>query len=132
MLCARSEVSDSMDCSPLSSSVHDISQGGTLKWVALSYSRGSSRPRDRTCVTWHLLHPLPLLEVVSRNFPGGPVVKNPLSSAGGKGLISVGELRSHMPCGQKNQSIKQKQYYNTLNKDCKNGPHEKKILKKML
>ena len=42
----------------------------------------------------------------------------------------VGELRSHTPCGQKNQSIKQKQYYNTLNKDCKNGPHEKKILKK--
>ena len=35
----------------------------------------------------------------------------------------VGELRSHMPRGQKNQNIKQKQYYNKFNKDFKNGPH---------
>ena len=34
--------------------------------------------------------PFPLLEVVSRDFPGGPVVKNPPSSAGGKGLVSGG------------------------------------------
>ena len=38
----------------------------------------------------------------------------------------VGELGSHMPRGQKNQNIKQKQCCNTFNKDFKNGPHPKK------
>ena len=42
----------------------------------------------------------------------------------------VGELRSPMPRGQKNQNIKQKQYCNKFNKDFKNGPHQKKIYKK--
>ena len=37
----------------------------------------------------------------------------------------VGELRSHMPCGQKIQNIKQKQYCNKFSKDFKNGPHKK-------
>ena len=35
-----------------------------------------------------------------------------------------------MPCSQKNQSIKQKQYWNKFNKDFKNGSHQKNILKK--
>ena len=35
-----------------------------------------------------------------------------------------------MPCRQKNQNIKQKQYCNKFNKDLKNGPHQKKNLKK--
>ena len=34
----------------------------------------------------------------------------------------VGELGSHMPRGQTNQSIKLKQYCNKFNKDFKNGP----------
>ena len=38
----------------------------------------------------------------------------------------VGELRSHMPRGQKTKTIKQKQYSNKFNKDFKNGPHPKK------
>ena len=33
-----------VDCSPLGSSVHGILQARTLKWVAISFSRGSSRP----------------------------------------------------------------------------------------
>ena len=37
-------------CSPPASSVHGISQARLLEWVAFSYSRGSSRPRDRTLV----------------------------------------------------------------------------------
>ena len=37
-----------MDCSRTGSFVHGISQARILKWVAKSYSRGSSRPRDRT------------------------------------------------------------------------------------
>ena len=45
----------------------------------------------------------------------------------------IGELRSHMPCGQKNQNIKQKQYCNKFNKDLKKKKRsisKKKILKK--
>ena len=33
------------------SSVHGISQAGILKWVAISFSRGSSQPRDQTQVS---------------------------------------------------------------------------------
>ena len=42
---------DPMDCSPPGSSVHGILQARTLEWVAMPSSRGSSRPRDRTCVS---------------------------------------------------------------------------------
>ena len=35
-----------MDCSPPGSSVHEILQARLLEWVAISYSRGSSQPRD--------------------------------------------------------------------------------------
>ena len=41
---------DLMDCSPPGSSVHGISQAKILEWVAISISRGSSWPRDRTHV----------------------------------------------------------------------------------
>ena len=48
------------DCSPLGSSVHGISQARILKWVAISFSRGSSWPRDQTHVSciarWILYH----------------------------------------------------------------------------
>ena len=40
-----------MDCSPPSSSVHGISQTRILEWVAISSSRGSSRPRDQTHIS---------------------------------------------------------------------------------
>ena len=33
------------------SSVHGIPQAGILEWVAISFSRGSSQPRDRTWVS---------------------------------------------------------------------------------
>ena len=36
------------DCSPSGSSVHGISQTRILEWIAISSSRGSSRPRDQT------------------------------------------------------------------------------------
>ena len=39
---------DPMDCSPPVSSIHGISQARILEWVAISFSRGSSQPRDRT------------------------------------------------------------------------------------
>ena len=43
---------DPRDCSPPGSSVHGILQTRILEWVAISFSRGSSRPRDRTHVSY--------------------------------------------------------------------------------
>ena len=40
-----------VDCSPPGSSVHGILQARILEWVAISFSRGSSQPRDRTWVS---------------------------------------------------------------------------------
>ena len=37
---------DPIDSSPPSSSVHRTLQARTLEWVAISFSRGSSWPRD--------------------------------------------------------------------------------------
>ena len=42
---------DSIDCSPAGSSVHGILQARMVEWVAISFSRGSSWPRDRTQVS---------------------------------------------------------------------------------
>ena len=39
---------DPMACSPPGSSVHEIFQARILGWVAISSSRGSSQPTDRT------------------------------------------------------------------------------------
>ena len=41
-----------MDCSPPGSSVHGILQARTLEWAAIASSRGSSPPRDQTCVSY--------------------------------------------------------------------------------
>ena len=40
-----------VDCSPPGSSIHGILQARILEWVAISFSRGSSQPRDRTWVS---------------------------------------------------------------------------------
>ena len=62
-----------LDCSPPGSSVHGIFQARILEGVAISSSRGSSRPRDWTCVScigrrvlyhwtyWALFDPVPYL-----------------------------------------------------------------------
>ena len=42
---------DPMDCSLPGSSIHGIFQARILEWVAISFSRGSSQPRDRTLVS---------------------------------------------------------------------------------
>ena len=42
---------DPMDCSLPGSSVHGILQARVLEWVAISFSRGSSQPRDWTRVS---------------------------------------------------------------------------------
>ena len=42
---------DPVDCSLPGSSVHGILQARVLEWVTISFSRGSSQPRDRTQVS---------------------------------------------------------------------------------
>ena len=45
---------DPIDCSLPGSSVHGIFQARVLEWVAISFSRGSSQPKNRTqvsCIT---------------------------------------------------------------------------------
>ena len=42
---------DPKDCSLPGSSVHGISQARILEWVAISFSRGSSQPRDQTHIS---------------------------------------------------------------------------------
>ena len=42
---------DPVDYSPPGSSVHGILQARILRWVAVSYSRGSSQPRGQTHIS---------------------------------------------------------------------------------
>ena len=42
---------DPMDCSLQCSSIHGFIQARVLEWVAISFSRGSSQPRDQTWVS---------------------------------------------------------------------------------
>ena len=53
LCCARlcSTVFDPMNCSPPGFSVHGISQAKILECAAISSSKGSSWPRDQTCVS---------------------------------------------------------------------------------
>ena len=46
-----SDSCDHMDCSLPGSSVHGILQARILEWVAISFSRGASWPRDRILVS---------------------------------------------------------------------------------
>ena len=43
---SRPTLCNPMDCSLPDFSIHRIVQAGVLEWVALSFSRGSSQPRD--------------------------------------------------------------------------------------
>ena len=59
-----------MDCILPGFSVHGILQARILEWVATPSSRGSSRLRDRTCISCYLLlhwqaDPLPLSQLGS-------------------------------------------------------------------
>ena len=55
-----STLCDSMDYSPSGYSVHEIFQARILEWVAVSFSKGSSWPRDQMCTScidrWILYH----------------------------------------------------------------------------
>ena len=49
---SRLTLCDTVDCTPPGSSVHGILQAGILEWIAISSSRESPQPRDRTCVSY--------------------------------------------------------------------------------
>ena len=64
-MCAQSclTLCSPMDSTPPESSVHGILQAGILRWVAISFSKGSSQPVDQTqisCIScngrWILYH----------------------------------------------------------------------------
>ena len=76
-----------MDCSPPGSSVHEIFQARILEWVAISFSRGSSQPRDQTQVSCS----------AGRSFTDGatreaPYVKHMLTEMKGK-LVNLKVIR---------------------------------------
>ena len=48
---SRLTLCDPMECSLPGSSVHGIFQASVLEWVTLSFSSGSSQPRDQTWVS---------------------------------------------------------------------------------
>ena len=51
---------------PPGSSVHGILPARMLEWVAISFSRGSAQPRDRTqvsCIGWQVLFPWAIKEI---------------------------------------------------------------------
>ena len=50
-VCSVMSLFDPMDCSRPGSSVRGIFQARILEWFAISFSRGSSQPRDQTCVS---------------------------------------------------------------------------------
>ena len=43
---------DPVDCNVPGSSIHRIFQVRILEWIAISSSKGSSWPRDRTFLSW--------------------------------------------------------------------------------
>ena len=96
-----------MNCSLPGSSVHAILQARILDWVAICFSRGSSRPRDRTrspaLQADSLLseppgkpHRTTKHKINKEGFPGSPVVRNPPCSARDTSSIPI-PGRPHMP-----------------------------------
>ena len=88
-----------MDCNPPGSSVHGILRARILEWVAIPFSRGSSRPRDQT---WGLLHCRQILYHLSHK--GKPCLQyiGILFSSKRSGLgclvIDGPSLSQHTPC----------------------------------
>ena len=94
-LLSRVRLYDPMDCNLSGSSVHGIFQARVLEWVAISFSRGFSRPSDWTRVShivgrgfYRLSHQGRanwytkksgggVLGTRELDFPDGPVTKTP-------------------------------------------------------
>ena len=100
--CHESEVAqscptlcDPTDCSLPGSSLHGILQASVLEWVAISFSRGSSRPRDRTlvsCITgrrFNLWASLPYIDINQPWVHMCPPPWSPLSSPSPQACLSA-------------------------------------------
>ena len=99
-----------MDCSPPGSSVHGISQARILEWVANSFSRESSQPRDWThvsCIAGRFFTLWALSEAWQGPLLGGrghascpPAAEiwDPPSPAGGQPVWRVQELDKRSYC----------------------------------
>ena len=60
-----------VDCSLPGSFLHGILQARILEWVAISFSRGSSRPRDQTgvsCIAGRRFNLWATSSVISKNY----------------------------------------------------------------
>ena len=83
-----------MDCSPPGSSVHGIFQARILGWVAISYPRGSSWPRDwacNSCIGRRVLY-----HCATWVAPGGPLE----GFKGSQSLSAVLKPAFHLPAMQ--------------------------------
>ena len=87
---------DPMDCSTPGSSVCGILQARIQEWVAILFSRGSSRPRDQT--------QFPALQADSLQSepPGKPLPAHP-SPNNGKCIIIVANTHKSHACGSNNK-----------------------------
>ena len=91
---------DTMDCSLPGSSVHKILQARILEWVAIPFSKASSRPRDwpRLCsslvseqvleLKFSLHYKLMSLALQADPLPSEPPGKPPLSHLGHSRVVS--------------------------------------------
>ena len=75
---------DPIDCSPLGSSAHGVFKTRLWEWVAISYTRGSSWPRDGICIS--------CISCIGRwilcSFPSGSDGKESACNVGDPGSIS--------------------------------------------
>ena len=92
-----------IDCSPPGFSVHGILQARILEWVAISFSRGSSQPRDRTRVSCIACGFFTNVVSALKKMRGPSLVvqwlRIQLPGQGMWVLSLVRERRSHMPQG---------------------------------
>ena len=96
-----------MDCSPPGSSVHGILQARILEWVAISFSRGSSQPRDRTQVS----------RITDRSLTSEPPGKPKIQLGWGQILFVLSRKHSLYSLWSKPQYLKQAfQWWNKIRK----------------
>ena len=96
-----STLCDPMDCSLSGSSVHGIFQARVLEWIAISFSRGSSRPKNQTWVS----------QVAGRCFTSWATREAPLNNKQNKNtnqIISRQEYQSHSALPIRGKTNKQK------------------------
>ena len=84
---------DPMNCNPPGSSVHQIPQARILEWVAISFSRGASQPRDQawdSCIGRQILYHWAIREGNNRT-----AIKNNLLKT--KGIYHLIVLQARSP-----------------------------------